>query len=44
MGQLMGDYTTAIMATIGVGIVITAAVVFALMRPSDLPTIDENHN
>jgi hypothetical protein len=43
-GQVMGDYTTAIMSTIGVGIVITAAVVFALMRPSDLPTIDENRN
>ena len=40
----MGDYTMAIMATVGVGIVITAAVVFALMRPSDLPTIDENLN
>jgi hypothetical protein len=40
----MGDYAMAIMATVGVGIVITAAVVFALMRPSDLPTIDENRN
>ena len=40
----MGDYTTAILAMVGVGIVLTAAVVFALMQPSDLPTIDENRN
>ena len=30
----MGDYTTAIIAMVGIGIVLTAAVVFALMRPS----------
>ena len=38
----MGDYTTAIIAMVGIGIVLTAAVVFALMRPSDMPPIDEN--
>ena len=37
----MGDYTTAIIALLGIGIVMTAAVVFALMRPSDMPPIDE---
>ena len=40
----MGEYTTAILAMVGIGIVLTAAVVFALMQPSDLPTIDENRN
>ena len=40
----MGDYTTAILAMVGIGIVLTAAVAFALMQPSDLPTIDENRN
>ena len=40
----MGDYTTAIIAMVGVGLVLTPAVVFALMRPSDLPIIDENRN
>ena len=40
----MGDYTTAIIAMVGIGIVLTAAVVFALMRPSDMPPIDENRN
>ena len=42
--RLMGDYTTAIIAMVGIGIVLTAAVVFALMRPSDMPPIDENRN
>ena len=40
----MGDYTTAIIAMVGIAIVLTAAVVFALMRPSDMPPIDENRN
>lgn len=40
----MGDYTTAILAMVGIGIVLTAAVVLALMRPSDMPIIDENRN
>jgi hypothetical protein len=40
----MGDYTTAIIATLGIGILMTAAVVFALMRPSDMPPIGENRN
>jgi hypothetical protein len=39
----MGDYTTAIIAMLGVGIVMTA-LVFALMRPSDMPPIGENRN
>ena len=42
--HLMGDYTTAIIAMVGIGIVLTTAVVYALMRPSDMPPIDENHN
>jgi hypothetical protein len=33
----MGDYSTAIVATIVVTVVLTGAVVFALMQPSDLP-------
>ena len=40
----MGDYTTPIISMITVGIVLTAAVVFALMRPSDMPPIDQNRN
>ena len=40
----MGDYTTALIAMVGIGIVLTAAVLFALMRPSDMPPIDENFN
>ena len=40
----MGDYTTAIIAMVGIGIVMTAAGVFALMRPSDMPPIDGNRN
>ena len=43
-GQAMGDYTTAIIAMVGIGVVLTAAVVFALIQPSDLPPIDENRN
>lgn len=43
-GHVMGDYTTAIIAMVGIGVVLTAAVVFALMQPSDLPPIDENRN
>ncbi len=40
----MGDYTIAITAREGIGIVFTAAVVFALLRPSDMPPIDENRD
>ena len=40
----MGDYTTAIIAMVCIAIVLTTAVVFALMRPSDMPPIDENRN
>jgi len=40
----MGDYTTAIIGMLGIGIVMTAAVVFALMRPSGMPPIGENRN
>ena len=40
----MGDYTTAIIAMVGISIVLTAAVVFALMRPSDMQPIDKNFN
>ena len=40
----MTDYTTAIIAMVVVGVVLTSATVFALMRPSDLPRIDENRN
>ena len=40
----MGDYTTPIIGMLGIGIVMTAAVVFALMRPSDMPPIGENRN
>ena len=43
-GQVMGDYTTAIIAMVGIGVVLTAAGVFALMQPSDLPPVDENRN
>lgn len=37
----MGDYTLSIVAMVAVGVVLTAAVVFALMQPSDLPVIKE---
>ena len=40
----MGDYTTAIIAMVGIGILLTTAEVYALMRPSDMPPIDENRN
>ena len=40
----MGDYTTSIIAMVCIGFVMTAAVVYALMRPSDMPPIDENFN
>ena len=33
----MGDYSTAIVATLLVTVVLTGATVFALMQPSDLP-------
>ena len=33
----MGDYPTAIVATLVVTVVLTGAVVFAWMQPSDLP-------
>ena len=38
----MGDYTTAILGMVGIGLVLTAAVVFALMRPNDLATVEQN--
>ena len=40
----MGDYTTANIAMVGIGIEFTAAVLFALMRPSHMLPIDENFN
>ena len=40
----MGDYTTSIIAMVGIVIVLTAAVIFALMRPSDMPPINGNRN
>ena len=39
----MGDYTTAILGMVGIGLVLTAAVVFALMRPNDLPAFEQNN-
>ena len=38
----MGDYSTAIVATLVVTVVLTAATVFALMQPSDLPVIKQD--
>ena len=39
----MGDYSTAIVGMVAVGVALTSAVVFALMRPSDLPAFDQNN-
>ena len=39
----MGDYSTAIVGMVAIGVTLTAAVVFALMRPSDLPTLYQNN-
>ena len=38
----MAEYAPAIAGLIGITLVLTSAVVFALMRPSDLPVIDQN--
>ena len=40
----MGDYSTAIAGMVAVGVALTSAVVFALMRPSDLPSLDQNNH
>ena len=40
----MGDYTTATIAMVGINNEFTAAVVFTLMRPSEMLPIDENFN
>ena len=40
----MADYTLSIIAMVAVGVVLTAAVVFALMQPSDLPVIKEKRD
>ena len=39
----MADYTTAIAGMVVIGLVLTSAVVFALMRPNDLPAIQQNN-
>ena len=39
----MSDYSTAIVGMVAIGVTLTAAVVFALMRPSDLPAFDQNN-
>ena len=39
----MGDYTYAILGMVAIGLVLTGAVVFALMRPNDLPALDQNN-
>ncbi|MDA0257882.1 MAG: hypothetical protein O2972_04240 [Cyanobacteria bacterium] len=38
----MTDYTTAIVAMVVVGVVLTGAVMYALMRPTDLPMLKRN--
>ncbi len=40
----MSDYSTAIVGMAAVGVALTSAVVFALMRPSDLPSLDQNNH
>ena len=39
----MADYTSAIAGMVVIGQVLTSAVVFALMRPNDLPALDQNN-
>ena len=39
----MGDYSTAILGMVVVGVALPSAVVFALLRPSDLPEFDQNN-
>ena len=39
----MGDYSNAIVGVVAVSVALTSAVVFALMRPSDLPALDQNN-
>jgi hypothetical protein len=38
----MTDYSTAIIALVAVGLVFTAAVVYVLVQPSDLPSQDND--
>ena len=40
----MGDYTIAILGMVGIGLVLTAAVVVALMLPNDLPALEQNNH
>tara|TARA_B100002051_G_scaffold119294_1_gene113668 strand:+ start:161 stop:298 length:138 start_codon:yes stop_codon:yes gene_type:complete len=37
----MGDYTTAIFVLVGIAAVLTTAVVYVLVQPTDLPMINE---
>ena len=39
----MGDYTNAIVGMMVIGVALTSVVVFALMRPNDLPALDQNN-
>ena len=39
----MSRHSTAIVGMVAVGVALTSAVVFALMRPSDLPALDQNN-
>ena len=40
----MGDYSIAIVGMVSVGVALTSAVIFALIRPSDLPALDQNNH
>ena len=39
----MGDYSFSIVGMVAIGVALTSAVVFALMRPNDLPALDQNN-
>ncbi len=39
----MGNYSTAIVGIMVIGVALTSAVVFALMRPNELPALDQNN-
>ena len=39
----MGDYSTAIVGMVAIGVALTSAVVIALMRPNDLQALDQNN-
>ena len=39
----MGYYTTALIGMVGIGLILTVAVVFALLRPNDLPAMEHNN-